>query len=187
MVWQISDEALLSGFATGDPDLAAAFIRRFQPTVYGVALAMLREPLAAEEAAQETFFRAWRHASQFDPRRGTLVAWLAAIARNASIDQLRLRRSIPEDAERIGLLAERAGRAFSRDTETVSEQVRLVRDALAEIPLDQRRALFLASFLGYSAKQISQSEGIPLGTAKTRIRAALIKLADLLSEARIDE
>jgi RNA polymerase sigma-70 factor (ECF subfamily) len=94
-MWNLSDESLLAGLGSRDRDAAAAFVRR----VFGLTLSILRDRGAAEEAAQETFVRAWRHASAYDPRRGTVAAWLLTIARNVSINMLPARRFDPIDPE----------------------------------------------------------------------------------------
>src|SRR5215207_1335501 len=97
-VWSpLSDEALLAGFGARDPDASAAFVRRFQSRVFGLALTILGDRGEAEEAAQEAFLRAWRHAEAYDPRRGAVATWLLAIARNVAIDRARMRRSEPVD------------------------------------------------------------------------------------------
>jgi DNA-directed RNA polymerase specialized sigma24 family protein len=88
VVRKLSDESLLAGLGSGDPDAAVDFVRRFQRRVFGLTFAILRDRAAAEEAAQESFLRAWRHASAYDPRRGTVAAWLLTIARNVSINML---------------------------------------------------------------------------------------------------
>ena len=90
-----SDEALLAGFATGDERSAAAFVRRFQGRVYGLAMTIVRQPQVAEEVAQEAFARAWRHAGAFDARKGKVSTWLLSITRNLAIDATRMRRSDP--------------------------------------------------------------------------------------------
>src|SRR6266496_1340302 len=95
VVRELSDEALLAGLGSGDPDAAAAFVDRFQRRVFGMTLAILRDRQAAEEAAQEAFVRAWRHAAAYDPRRGTVAAWLLTIARNVAINMLPARRFDP--------------------------------------------------------------------------------------------
>ena len=82
----LSDEALLFGLAAGDADAATAFIRRFQARVYGLVLTIVRDERMAEDVAQATFVRAWKHARTFDPRRGRVATWLLAIARNLAID-----------------------------------------------------------------------------------------------------
>ncbi len=94
-----SDEALLAGFATGDPRTAAAFVRRFQGRVYGLALTIVRRPHIAEEVAQETFARVWRHADAYDERKGRVSTWLLSITRNLAIDITRMRRIDPVDPE----------------------------------------------------------------------------------------
>jgi RNA polymerase sigma factor (sigma-70 family) len=99
VVSKLSDESLLVGLGSGDPDAARDFVRRFQHRVFGLTFSILRDRGAAEEAAQESFVRAWKHASAYDPRRGTVAAWLLTIARNVSINMLPARRSDPIDPE----------------------------------------------------------------------------------------
>ena len=98
---ELSDEALLAGFATGDDSSSAAFVRRFQARVYGLALTIVRDPAVAEDVSQEAFGRAWRHAGAYDPRRGRVATWLLSITRNLAIDALRMRRAEPVDPERL--------------------------------------------------------------------------------------
>ena len=107
VVRKLSDESLLAGLGSGDPDAAADFLRRFQRRVFGLTLSILRDRAAAEEAAQESFMRAWRHASTYDPRRGTVAAWLLTIARNVSINMLPTRRFDPIDPDLIVALEAR--------------------------------------------------------------------------------
>ena len=91
-VWNASDEALVAGLAGGDRDAALVLVRRFQARVFGLALSVTRDSGSAEEAAQDTFVKAWRYAASFDPRRGPVTAWLLTIARNAALDQVRAQR-----------------------------------------------------------------------------------------------
>jgi RNA polymerase sigma factor (sigma-70 family) len=174
VVWKLSDESLLAGLGSGDPDAAAAFVRRFQRRVFGLTLSILRDRAAAEEAAQESFVRAWRHASAYDPRRGTVAAWLLTIARNVSINMLPTRRFDPIDPE--VLLALEAERPHDDRTEAQVVDSELLREPLARLPGDQRRALVLAVFYGFTAREISELDSVPLGTVKTRIRSAMLKL-----------
>src|SRR4051812_16519060 len=95
----LSDESLLAGLGSGNPDAAAAFVRRFQSGFYGLALTMLRDPDLAEDVAQETFVRAWRPAASYAPRRGRGRAWLLTIARNLAIDRARMRPVTPTDPD----------------------------------------------------------------------------------------
>jgi RNA polymerase sigma factor (sigma-70 family) len=174
----LSDESLLAGLGSGDRDAAAVFVRRFQHRVFGLTLSVLRDRGAAEEAAQESFVRAWRHASAYDPRRGTVAAWLLTIARNVSINMLTARRFDPVDPEAV--LAMEAKRPPEGGTEARVEDRELLREPLARLPGDQRRALGLAVFYGLTAREISELDGVPLGTVKTRIRSAMLKLRSQL-------
>lgn len=174
-VEQLTDEALLAGLGAGDDELTAAFVRRFQAKVYGVALAVLGDGTAAEDVAQQAFERAWRHGHAYDPRRGTVGTWLAAITRNLAIDAVRVRRPAPVDA---AALLERMGAAPSTTEGAVlaGEAAGELRAALRSLPTDQARAVVLAGIAGLSASEVADHEGIPLGTAKTRIRTALQRL-----------
>ncbi|MFD7022460.1 RNA polymerase sigma factor [Promicromonospora sukumoe] len=183
-----SDEALLAGMAADDPDAAAVFVRRHQARVYGLALFVVGIPAVAEEVAQETFVRAWRHADGFDPRRGRATTWLLAIARHAAIDVLRMRRDVPVDpvvmADRI---AAHGADANASDPDRLADQVATgttVNAALAHVPREQATAVVLAAVFGLSGAEVAQRTGVPLGTAKTRIRLGLRHLRDELASIR---
>ena len=89
------DEMLLAGLGTGEPRAARAFVHRFQPAVFGVALAIVRDNGLAEDIAQQAFERAWRHAGLYDPRRGSVRTWLTRIVHNLAVDAMRIRRPTP--------------------------------------------------------------------------------------------
>ncbi|HEX6586090.1 MAG TPA: sigma-70 family RNA polymerase sigma factor [Solirubrobacterales bacterium] len=176
-----SDEALLAGFATGDPRTAAAFVRRFQGRVYGLALTIVRQPQIAEEVAQETFARVWKHAGAYDERKGRVSTWLLSITRNLAIDVTRMRRIDPVDPEVI------AAELSLQDQSPATDEMGLppdereqLRAAISDLPEDQRRVLVLAAYTGRTAREISEIEAVPLGTVKTRIRTAMLKLRDQL-------
>jgi RNA polymerase sigma-70 factor (ECF subfamily) len=160
---------------SGDSEAAAAFVRRFQGRIFGLALTIVMDRGAAEEVAQETFLRAWKHASVFDPRRGRVSTWLLAIARNLAIDVIRVRRQEPMDPQVLADLQTPTEAGPDEQGVTVEDTARL-RTALAALPEEQKRALVLAAFYGRTAREISEMEGAPLGTVKTRIRSAMIKL-----------
>jgi RNA polymerase sigma factor (sigma-70 family) len=177
---RVSDEALLAGMAAGDPEAAAAFVRRFQARVYGLAVALVGVPAQAEEIAQETFVRAWRHAEGYDPRRGRVATWLLTIARNSAVDVLRLRRDVPvEPQSLVAVLTSSAESDVDVEADRVADAVR-VRDALRELPHEQATAVVMSVFYGLTAGEIAEKEKIPLGTAKTRIRTGLGRLRDRL-------
>ena len=170
----LSDEALLNGLALGEAGMDVAFIRRFQRRVYGLALNLVGDAALAEDVSQEAFLRAWRHAPVFDSRRGSVATWLLAITRNLAIDALRLRRAVPTDPGTLVALED--DRQGPDGAAVASDAAARLRRAIVTLPADQRRALVLAAFYGRTADEISTSEGIPLGTAKTRIRAGMQKL-----------
>jgi RNA polymerase sigma-70 factor (ECF subfamily) len=176
-----SDEALLAGYATGDPGTAAAFVRRFQGRVYGLALTIVRQPAIAEEVAQETFARVFRHAGNYDARKGRVSTWLLSIARNLAIDVTRMRRMDPVDPEVIAAEISLTSQEPAADERGLQPDEReQLRSAITDLPDDQKRALVLAAYMGRTAREISDLDDVPLGTVKTRIRTAMLKLRDEL-------
>ncbi|MBL1107532.1 sigma-70 family RNA polymerase sigma factor [Streptomyces sp. 5-8] len=182
-VGRLPDEALLSGLATGDPELAVIFVRRFQHRVIGVAMAVTRDPQLAEDVAQQTFERAWRHAQIYDPRRGSVMTWLTTIAHNLAVDAVRARRTepmAPEDLEELlGVVTETPERWALADEASAQ-----LRAALARLPREQARALMMAGVYGMTARQVADAERIPVGTAKTRIRAAMAKMRAVVASPK---
>lgn len=172
------DAALLAAFAVGDETTSAAFVRRFQGKVYGLALSILRDPVIAEDVSQEAFVRAWRAAQSYDPRRGAVLTWLLTITRNAAIDVLRARRAIPAEDEILDhLLHATLDRGSSTEDLAVHRvEVQSALRHLESLSREQARAVVLATVGGCTAAEISQREQIPLGTAKTRIRDGLRRI-----------
>lgn len=188
-VEQLSDEALLAGFAAADPELAAAFVRRFQSKVFGLAVRIVGDARTAEDVVQTAFERAWSHARTYDPRRNSVRGWLSVIARNLAIDTLRVKPVTATDPSE--LLSQCVGWArTSPGPEQVAvdaEKADELRAALRSLDPDQARAVVLAGIAGFSASQVAVCEGIPLGTAKTRIRIGLRRLRSMLQEGRIED
>ena len=181
-MWDASDEALLAGYATGEPTATAVFVRRFQRRLYGLALTIVVDEGEAADVAQEAFVRAWRHAGAYDARRGSVPTWLLTITRNLALDHLRARRARPADPVdpyTVDLTATAPGPA---ELALRDDEVGRAADALRRLPEDQRRALVLAALGGRTAREIGEIESIPLGTAKTRIRTGLGRVRDLLGE-----
>jgi RNA polymerase sigma-70 factor (ECF subfamily) len=177
----LTDDMLLAGFGARDPVASRAFVLRFQRAVFGAALAVLGDPGMAEDVAQESFVRALLHADQFDARRGTVRSWLVTIARNQAVDALRVRSPRPVDQQDLELLVTAIiespeGRALDHEG---SAQLRR---ALADLPANQARAVVLTAVHGLTAAELALLEAIPLGTAKSRIRAALAKLHATVSK-----
>jgi RNA polymerase sigma factor (sigma-70 family) len=173
-----SDEALLAGFAAGDRDASATFIRRFQGRAYGLARTIVGDPGTAEDVAQEAFVRAWRYAASFDARRGTVVTWLLTIVRNVAVDRLRLRQAEPLDPDLLASKLQLQHARVADDERSAVADREQLRQALAILPAEQRRALLLAAYFGRTAAEVAELEAIPLGTAKTRIRTAMQRVRD---------
>ena len=176
----LSDEALLAGVAAGEREAAAVFVRRFQARVYGLAITIVRDPGRAEDVAQETFVRAWRHASTYDSRRGRVLTWLLGIARNLAIDTIRIKSVEPLDPDIVANRLQGTEAGQGPDEELPPDERDRIRTALGNLSEEQRRPLFLAVYMGRTAREISDLDGIPLGTVKTRIRAAMMKLRESL-------
>lgn len=157
------------------------FVRRYQSRVFGLAFGMVGDASLAEDIAQESLMRAWRHAPVYDARRGAVSTWVLTIARNLTIDALRMRRAVPTDPDELINLGLVSGEASPEGAALSADASRGLRRALSGLGVEQRRALVLAYFYGMTAAEISQSESIPLGTAKTRIRAGLQKLRDTMA------
>ena len=171
-MWNASDEALLAGYATGDPDAAAVFVRRFQSRVVGLALLITRDQADAEEVAQDAFVRAWRYAASYDPRRGAVGGWLLGITRNVALDRVRV-ADPPFDAliDPVDDAGDAAGRR---------DELARVAASLRGLPVEQRQALVSVTLLGLSAREYAEGAGVPMGTAKTRVRLGLRKLRERL-------
>ncbi|HSH79611.1 MAG TPA: sigma-70 family RNA polymerase sigma factor [Herpetosiphonaceae bacterium] len=184
------DDLLIRRVAAGDRRAFEALYDRYSPAVFGVALKMLGDREAAEEAVQEIFWRIWQRSGSFDSSRA-FAPWLFGIAHNYSIDELRRRRVRPqqvyEDDDRP-ILSEIPDDADVGETAVLSDQRRLVREALDQLPEEQRQALLLAYFGGLTQQEIAAKLGNPLGTVKTRMRLGLQKLRSLLQgQMLVDE
>jgi RNA polymerase sigma-70 factor (ECF subfamily) len=169
--------------ALGEQAAAMTFVRRYQKRVFGLAYSMVGDAGVAEDVAQEAMVRVWRHAPVFDPRRGSVASWVLTITRNLAIDALRLRRAVPTDPDDFAASAMLSNEHNPEDAAHRGDVRSIVRAALSALPTEQRRAVVLAAVYGRTALEISEEEGIPLGTAKTRIRTALIRLRAVVDHA----
>jgi RNA polymerase sigma-70 factor (ECF subfamily) len=153
----------------------AAFVRRHQARVYGLALSVVGVPAIAEEVAQEAFVRAWKHAGNYDARRAQASTWLLTITRNVAIDVVRVRRELATDPVAVAEMMV----ATSNDSDRVAESERIAA-ALRALPREQAVAVMLSVHFGMTAREIGEQQKIPLGTAKTRIRMGLLRLRTML-------
>jgi RNA polymerase sigma-70 factor, ECF subfamily len=132
---------------------------------------------------QEVFLHIWKQANNFDAERGNVYSWLVTITRNRSIDRLRskgfrARQLATSDDEEMLSIPD--SHLSPLDAVSIDERRELVTLALARIPAEQRDALQLSYFQGYTQAEIADLLQIPLGTIKTRMRQGLIKLTSIL-------
>jgi RNA polymerase sigma-70 factor (ECF subfamily) len=165
------DLAIVTGLKAGDQTAMAELYDRFSSIVYAVALRVLGDTGAAEDVLQDVFLQLWRNPGAFDAARGSLAGWLAVIARNRAIDALRKRR--PETDIEDVIISVAPDLASEAERQRAAEKIRGV---LGAMPTAQRSAIEMAYFEGMSHSEIAAKTGEPLGTIKTRIRAALMTL-----------
>ena len=172
---------LLARAGRGDADALEALYRRHAPRAMAVALRVLRVQADAEEVLQETFLEAWRRAREYAPLRGTVEAWLLTIARTRAIDRSRslAARGRLLEAKSVEPPASRPD--LPDALSSASQDVKRIQAALAALPAAQRLALEMAYWEGLSQTEIAERTGQALGTVKTRVRLALLKLARLLA------
>ena len=175
-----SDASLVARIAVGDERALQMVYERYSPLVYGLSRRVTASTAHAEEITQEVFVYLWQNPDRFDAERGTLRAFLGAVAHRRSVDEVRrnTRREARED--RVGGDASNLDMIeISNDVER-SQTAERVRAAVSSLPEQQREAVLLAYFGGFTFSQVAAQLGIPEGTAKSRLRLGLSKLAVLL-------
>jgi RNA polymerase sigma-70 factor (ECF subfamily) len=182
---QIPDDDLLHAIARGDETALAACYDRYRVILFSQILRILNDRQEAEDCLQEVFLQVWRRARDFDAARGRAFTWLVTIARSRALDRLRASGS------RLRLATEAAQMPRDEIGDAAAEAVQseagaIVRTALAALPEEQRRTLLLAYFEGLTQTEIAARLGDPLGTVKTRMRAGMIKLRELLKDKALD-
>ena len=163
----------MEGLLSGDDDAIRTLYARFGRPVYSLGLRLLGSREAAEELTQDVFLTAWRKAARFDPARGRLSTWLMTIAHNLAVD--RLRRETGARRPTLVLVDQVPDEARASEEIAVEERDAATR-ALASLTDAERRLVSRAYFRGYTAREIAEADGIPLGTVKTRLRTAMIKV-----------
>lgn len=172
---QDTDGDLIVRTAEGDRDAFEQLYKRYARPVFGLALRRLGDRFRAEDAVQETFTSVWRSARTYRPDRGAGGTWLYAVARNAIADRARARQEPAADPP--DLPSAEPGPSEQTEDSWVSWRVH---SAVSELPEHERVLLELAYWSGLSQSEVAEYLGIPLGTVKTRTRAALARLADVL-------
>jgi RNA polymerase sigma-70 factor (ECF subfamily) len=151
---------------------------QFSSFVYGLALRVIGDARAAEDVSQDVFVTVWERPGAFDPDRGSLRTWLGTLAHRRAVDHVRR-----EEARRRRAIKDAARPVSTPDVEEMALALvtaERVRSALDTLPDEQRRAIHLAYFGGKTYRQVAEVLGIPEGTAKSRLRLGLRRIADVL-------
>lgn len=178
-----TDLELVHRLTARDDGAFEALYRRYAPACYGVALRVLRQQFLAQEVVHDTFLTVWNVPDAYDPSRGEFRTFLLSMVHHRAVDAVRReqrlhdreRRANPEpvpDEDVMEAVVEEADLADRR---------RQVREALSELPPDQRRLLELMYFRGWTQSRIAEEEGIPIGTVKSRVFAAMRRLREALA------
>lgn len=174
--------ALLARIRERDERAIEALYERYSGPLYSLAYQVTGADRFAQDVIQEVFVAVWNNAGRFDPSRGSLSSWLFSLARHKAIDLVRKEANVRRHTADVDL-------EFEESHDDVDQEAWLrvrrdaVRAAITALPEAQRTALEMAFFGGLTHVEVSEALGIPLGTAKTRIRTALLRLRDILGQS----
>lgn len=175
------DLDLVTRVANGEERAFLRLYDRYVSRVYGLTLHILNDPMLAEEATQDTFLKLWSRARLYLQERGSLLLWLLTIARRTALDRVRLEARRPvlsdsQDAEELWQVIP--------DSQTMTEESRWrsLHFAVESLSPDHRQVIELAYYQGMSQSEIAEVLGWPLGTVKTRLRAAMEHLRQKWNE-----
>jgi RNA polymerase sigma factor (sigma-70 family) len=179
----LSDEALVLLAARSEQSALAELYDRYGRPAYGLALRVLRDDTLAEDAVQEAFMSLWRTAPRFVPERGKASTWILTLVHRKAVDIVRREQVRRTDA----LVEDAGGQANAADEEAwLRLQRERVQNALRQLPDQQREAIELAYYGGFTQSELAERLGQPLGTIKSRMFAGLARLRELLEEPGIE-
>lgn len=175
----LSDEALVALIGRSDHVALAELYDRYGRVSYNLAYRILRDPTLAEDAVQEAFLAAWRSAGRFLPERSKASTWILTLVHRRAVDAVR--REQRRRAEPLEESFEPASEATDETAWLRLERAR-VQAALRRLPDQQREAIELAYYGGFTQTELAERLGLPLGTIKSRMFAGLARMRDLLAE-----
>jgi RNA polymerase sigma factor (sigma-70 family) len=179
----LSDEALLALASRNDEAALGELYDRYGRVAYGLALRVLRDRALAEDAVQEAFLAVWRSAGSFLAEQGKPSTWILTLVHRRAVDLVR--REERRRAEPLDELAQPTGEATDEEA-WLRAQRQVVQEALRKLPAEQREALELAYYGGFTQSELAERLGQPLGTIKSRMFTGLKRLRELLAEAGLD-
>lgn len=162
--------------AEGDESAFTRLYDAASPRLFGLVLRILRDRAQSQEVCQEVFLEIWRTAARFDPDRGSPLTWMMTIAHRKSVDRIRSAEASSRRDTRYVETSHEVEYDVTAEAASSSMDGQRVSAALAALAPGQRNALELAYFGGLTHSEVAEKLGVPLGTAKTRIRDGLIKL-----------
>jgi RNA polymerase sigma-70 factor (ECF subfamily) len=184
---KFDDETLIRLIAGSQSDALGELYDRYSRLVFGMARNALGDQGLAEEITQDVFMRIWNKASTYQAVQGKVVSWIAGIARNRAIDVFRHQKSLLDgnslSLEELPLFDPPDSLNVEKEIESKLKE-RRVQQALFQLPKEQRDALALAYFRGYTHEEAAEALGQPLGTVKTRIRLGMHKLREILEDEK---
>jgi RNA polymerase sigma-70 factor (ECF subfamily) len=176
----LSDEALVALVARADEDALAELYDRFGRVSYGLALRIVRDPSLAEDAVQEAFLAVWRSATRFVAERAKASTWILTLVHRRAVDLVR--REQPRRGEPLEAVPQASGGDTEEEAWLRLQRAR-VQEALRRLPDQQREALELAYYGGFTQSELADRLGEPLGTIKSRMFSGLARLREYLSES----
>src|SRR5262245_16568624 len=174
---QRSDEQVLSSIAGGDDQGLAELYDRYGRVAYGLAYRVLRDQALAEDAVQDAFLAIWRSADGYRRERAKPSTWILTLVHRRAVDLVR--RENLRRGERLEEAPEAAGPSVPEEADLRQKRTD-VQAALRELPQDQREALELAYYGGFTQSELAERLGVPLGTIKSRMFAGLTRLRELV-------
>jgi RNA polymerase sigma-70 factor (ECF subfamily) len=177
------DRQLILAVADGSAEALGRLYDRYVATVFGLARRIVSRLEDAEEVVQDVFTQVWREAGRYRDERASVAGWIVMLARTRAIDRLRARRARPDGDQGAEPEPGLPLASTDRDPEAVAisrQQAEAIRRTLEALPETQRVLIEMAYFRGLTHTEIAAETGVPLGTVKTRIRAAMETLRDVL-------
>ena len=179
----LSDEALLALCSRADENALGELYDRYGRVAYGLALRIVRDRALAEDAVQEAFLAVWRSAGAFLAEQGKPSTWILTLVHRRAVDLVR--REERRRAEPLEETDHPTGEATDEEA-WLRAQRQVVQEALRKLPPEQREAIELAYYGGFTQSELAERLGLPLGTIKSRMFTGLKRLRELLAESGLD-
>jgi RNA polymerase sigma-70 factor (ECF subfamily) len=179
----LSDEALVALAARSEQSALAELYDRYGRPAYGLALRVVRDESLAEDAVQEAFLTVWRTAARFVPEKGKASTWILTLVHRRAVDVVRREQRRRTDS--LEQAPEPGGGAADEEAWLRLQRER-VQAALRQLPDQQREALELAYYGGFTQSELAERLGQPIGTIKSRMFTGLTRLRELLGDAALE-